>query len=154
MILFKDSKAGQNIYMFSRQNADFKVGCVSSAPSIPHYVPNQAVLMTDIAIKVDGEEKTYSIPENLALTYAGDWCIATDQQDLLREVEALDAQAEKQIADLPRLEEIREKCKQLKLDLNPQLKQQQLTEERFNRIESNMADLTSMFKTFMKKQNT
>lgn len=152
MILFKDAKAGQNIYMFSRNNADFKVGCVSSAPSIPHYAPNQAVLMTDIVIKVDGEEKTYSIPENLALTYAGDWCLATDQHDLLREVEALDVQAEKQIADVPRLEQIREKCKQLKLDLNPQLKQQQETEQRFGRLEKNMEELSSMFKTFMKKQ--
>lgn len=108
--------------------------------------------MTDIAIRTDGEEKTYSIPENLALTYAGDWCLATEQHDLLREVEALDAQAEKQIADVPRLEEIREKCKKLKLDLNPQLKQQQETEQRFGRLEKNMEELSTMFKTFLNKQ--
>lgn len=152
MILFKDVKEGQSIFMFCRKNADFSVGTVSSAPTLPHYVPNQAVMMTDLTIKADGSEKTYSIPENLALTYAGDWCLATEKQDLLREVEALDAQAEKQIADIPRLEEIREKCKKLKLDLNPQLKQQEETEQRFGRIEKSMEELSTMFKTFLSKQ--
>lgn len=152
MILFKDTKEGQNIYMFNRQTAEFMVGSVSSAPTLPHYVPNQAVLMTDISIKSEGSTKNYSIPENLTVTYAGDWCLATEQQDLLREVEALEIQAEKQINDVPRLEEVREKCKKLKLDLNPQLRQHQETEERLNRMEKNMEDITSMFKTFMKKQ--
>lgn len=151
MLLFKDTKEGQNVYMFNRKSAEYKVGSVSSAPSLPHYVQNSAVLMTDVIIKVEGSEKTYSIPENLSLTYAGDWCLATEQHDLLREVEALDAQAEKQIADVPRLEEVRERCKQLKLDLNPQLKAQEETEKRFSRLESNVSELTSMMKTFMKK---
>lgn len=154
MVLFKDAKEGQTVYLFNRNNAEYKEGVVSSAPSIPHYVPNQAVLMTDVSIRVEDSEKVYSIPENLSLTYAGEWCLATEQQDLLREIESVDAKAEKTINDLPRLEQIREKCKKLKLDLNPQLKAQQATEERFGRLEKNMEDLSSMFKEFMKTQSS
>lgn len=154
MILFKDTKEGQTVYLFNRNNADYKQGIISSAPTIPHYVPNQPVLMTDVSIKVEDEEKVYSIPENLSLTYAGDLCIATEQQDLLREIDSLDAKAEKTLNDVPRLQDIRERCKQLKLDLNPQLKSQLETEKRFEKLESNIGELSSMFKEFMRTQKT
>lgn len=152
MVLFKDAKEGQTVYLFNRNNAEYKEGVVSTVPTMPHYVPGQAVMMTDVSIKVEDSEKVYSIPENLSLTYAGDWCLATEQQDLLREIESLDAKAEKTINDVPRLEQIRDKCKKLKLDLNPQLKAQIDNERRFDKIEKNMEDLSSMFKEFMRTQ--
>lgn len=154
MVLFKDVKEGQTIYLFNRNNAEYMEGVVSTVPTAPHYVPNQAVLMTDVSIRLEDSEKVYSIPENLSLTYAGDWCLATAQQDLLREIELLDAKAEKTINDVPRLEHIREKCKKLKLDLNPQLKAQMDNEKRFEKIEKNMEDISSMFKEFMRTQRT
>lgn len=152
MVLFKDAKEGQTIYLFNRNDADYKTGVVSAVPTAPHYVPGQAVLMTDVSIMVEDSEKVYSIPENLSLTYAGDWCLATEQQDLLREIESLDAKAEKTINDVPRLEQIREKCKKLKLDLNPQLKAQIDNERRFEKLENNIGELSSMFKEFMRTQ--
>lgn len=139
--------------MFCRHDADFKSGTVVTQPSVPHYSPNQPVFMVDVCIKLDDVEKTYSIPENLSLTYAGDWCIATECQDLLREVELLDQQAEKSINDVPRLEEIRERCAKLKLDLNPSLKERKENDERIARLESSVTRLTDMFAKFMNNQN-
>lgn len=152
MVLFKDTKEGQNVFLFNRDTAEYKIGTITSQPTMPHYAPSQPILMVDVTIKTDDVIKTYSIPENLSVTYAGDWCIATEQQDLLREVETLDMKAEKAISEVPKLQEIREKCKKLKLDLNPQLKIQQATEERFGRIETNMEQLSAMFREFMNTQ--
>lgn len=152
MILFKDTKEGQSVYMFCRNNADYKVGTIINTPTMPHYTPNQPVLMVDLSIRVDDTEKTYSIPENLSVTYAGDWCIATEPQDLLREIESLDMKAEKGINDVPRLQDIREKCKKLKLELNPQLRAQQYTEQRFEKLENNLGELSNMFKEFIRNQ--
>ncbi len=140
--------------MFCRHDADFKSGTVVTQPSVPHYSPNQPVFMVDVCIKVDDVEKTYTIPENLSVTYAGDWCIATERQDLLREVELLDQQAETSINDVPRLEEIRNRCAKLKLELNPALKEKQENEERLAKLEDNMSRLTDMFAKFMNNQNT
>lgn len=152
MLLFKDAKQGQTIYLLNRETAEYTTGTILSTPTFPHYEPGHPTMVVDVKIKVGEKELTYSIPENLSVTYGGDWCIATDQHDLLTELDAIEAASDKAIADYDRHKERKQKCASLRPVLNPELKEKQQTEERLTRIETGMENLSTMFQQFLQTQ--
>lgn len=149
MLLFKNAKVGQVIHFMDRKTADYYTGKVEQPVSAPHFEPNNPTLMVDVVVSVDGQCKTFSIPENLSATYAGELILATDTSDLLTELDQMQLQGEKDLQEVPRIEKMLKAIKERKMQLNPALKQQQEQDRRMERLESSVESLAEMFKKFM-----
>ena len=155
MLLFKNAKVGQIVHILDRKTAEYFVGKVEQPVSAPHFEPNNPTLMVDVVINVDGQTKMFSIPENLSATYAGDLCLATDQAELLSELDQMELQGEKDLAEVPRIEKMLKAVKERKMQLNPALKEKKEQDQRMERLENSVQNLADMFQKFMKaKSNT
>lgn len=58
----------------------------------------QSQMVVDVTIEANSKTATYSIPENLSVTYAGDVVLSTDKQGLMAEVEQMKNTAEKYLS--------------------------------------------------------
>lgn len=152
-MLFKNAKVGQVVHILDRKTAQYFVGKIEQPVSAPHYEPNHPTLMVDVVINVDGQTRTFTIPENLAATYAGDLCIATETSDLLSELDQMEMQGEKTLQDVPRIEQMLASVKERKMQLNPALKEKQEQDVRMQKLETSVQNLTDMFRKFMKSKN-
>ena len=153
MLLFKDLKMGHSVHFFNRKTASYEQGIIASAPSLPHYQSAQPTMVVDVAITVGSDTKTYSIPETLSTTYYGDICISTELPAILNEIDQLSNQAEAAISAMPKWEEIRTKCSDLRDTLNPEIKEKKQLDDRMNKLETSMSDMKQMFQKFMEKFN-
>lgn len=149
--LFKDLKQGHTVHFFNRKTAEYTQGIIASDPSLPHYQATMPTMVVDVPITINNETKTYSIPETLSTTYYGDTCISTDISDILREIDQLANQADTAIAAVPKWEDIQQRCADLRDNLNPEVKEKKLLDQRMTKLENNMSNMTDMFKQFMKK---
>lgn len=153
MLLFKNAKVGQIIHILDRKTADYYIGRVEQPVCAPHFEPNNPTLMVDVVICVDGQNKTFSIPENLSATYAGDLCLATESADLLTELNQMEIQGEKDLAEVPRIEKMLKAIKERKIQLDPQLKEKKQQDERMTKLENSVQNLADMFQKFMKAKS-
>ena len=121
---FKDVKQSYSVYMLNKQNMTILDSKVISV-GFPHMDMNnkpqlgQSQMVVDVTIESEGKTATYTIPENLSVTYAGDIVLSTDKQGLLFEIEAMKNSAEKVLESVPRQREIIDKATTLLADLNP-----------------------------------
>lgn len=152
--LFKDLKQGHTVHFFNRKTAEYQQGIIASDPSLPHYQTGQLTMIVDVAITIDSDTKTYSIPETLSTTYYGDTCISTDLNAILREIDQLANQADAALAAVPTWEKVKQQCTDLRDSLNPELKEKKLLDQRMTKLESNMTDLTTMFRQFIQSSST
>lgn len=153
MTLFKDLKQGHTVHFFNRKTAEYTQGIIASDPSLPHYQATMPTMVVDVPITINNETKTYSIPESLSTTYYEDTCISTNISDILREIDQLANQADAAIAAVPKWEDIQQKCADLRDNLNPEIKEKKLLDQRMTKLENNMSNMTDMFQKFMEKFN-
>lgn len=155
---FKDVKQSYSVYILNKQDMTITDGKVISI-GFPHMDMNsKPQLVVDVTIESNGKTATYTIPENLSITYTGDIVLSTDKQGLVCEVEAMKNSAEKILESVPRQKEIVDKAGILLADLNPVFKQKKENEERFSKMESSISRLeqtiASFINSFNKTDNT
>lgn len=157
MLLFKDIKQNYPVYILDKQNIKLSNGKVT-AVSFPR--TNQSslppsntlsMMVVDVTIDVDGKMATYTIPENLCVTYAGNLVLSTEKEGLVKEVEAMKAMAEQVINSVDRQKDILEKSSELLTELNPIFKEKQNTEKRFNKIENDVSEMKTMLTSFIRE---
>ena len=161
MMLFKDIKQNYPVYILDKQEMTFKQGKVTnvSLPTIPkmtmQFGTNAGAggMMVDVTIEVEGRTAVYTIPENLAVTYANNLVLSTDREGIVREVEAAKATAEQVLNSIDTQKAILKKANDLLAELNPAFKEKKATDERFNRIEGDMSELKGMVKDLLTKLN-
>lgn len=140
--------------MLNKQNMTISDSKVISV-SFPHMDMNnkpqlgQSQMVVDVTIESEGKTATYTIPENLSVTYAGDIVLSTDKQGLLCEIEAMKNSAEKVLESVPRQREIIDKATTLLADLNPIYKEKKQNEERFNKMENSINKLEQTVTNFI-----
>ena len=140
--------------MLNKQNMTISDSKVISV-SFPHMDMNnkpqlgQSQMVVDVTIESEGKTATYTIPENLSVTYAGDIVLSTDKQGLLCEIEAMKNSAEKVLESVPRQREIIDKATTLLADLNPIYKEKKQNEERFNKMETSINKLEQTVTNFI-----
>lgn len=111
---FKDVKQNYSIYILNKQDISITDGKVISV-GFPHMDLNnkptigQSQMVIDVTIESNGKTATYTIPENLSVTYAGDIVLSTDKQGLIAEVESMKNTAEKILESVPKQKEVVEK---------------------------------------------
>ena len=96
---FKDVKQNYSVYILNKQDITITDGKVISV-GFPHLdlsikpAMGQSQMVVDVTIEANSKTATYSIPENLSVTYAGDVVLSTDKQGLMAEVEQMKNTAE------------------------------------------------------------
>jgi len=110
-------------------------------------------MVVDVTIESNGKTATYTIPENLSVTYAGDIVLSTDKQGLAAEVESMKSTAEKILESVPKQREVVEKATALLADLNPIYKEKKETEQRFAKLEQSISRMESTVTNFINTFN-
>lgn len=151
-MLFKDIKQNHVIHILDKENMKY-CQCKALSVSFPHMAMGQngTQSVVDINIEMDGKTATYSIPEHLSITYAGNLVLATDSECLSREVESMKNTAEQIICSVDRQKKVIEKASELLVQLNPSFREKKNIEDRFNKIESNMTEMKNMLSGFIKE---
>lgn len=103
--------------------------------------------------RANSKTATYSIPENLSVTYAGDVVLSTDKQGLMAEVEQMKNTAEKILESVPKQKEVVDKTTVLLSELNPVYKEKKETEQRFSKIEESISRMESTVNNFINSFN-
>ena len=173
--MFKDIKQNYPVFIFNKQDLSVVQGKVV-ATTFPHVDMNSAQKVTptalsptsplgtqmvvDVTIEAGGKTATYTIPESLSVTYAGNMVLSTDREGIAREVEALKSSAEQVLSSIGRQKEIVEKTTSLLAELSPVYKEKKETEERFSAIEETVTgvkgsveELKKMMSDFIKKMS-
>lgn len=117
----------------------------------PGITPSQIV--ADVTIQNGNKSATYTIPENLSITYAGDIVLSTDKDGLVHEIEALKNRAEQILASVDKQREILDKANGLLAELNPVFKEKKETDLRFSKIEKSICEMKDMFSKFLSSYN-
>lgn len=112
----------------------------------------QPQMVVDVTIEANSKTATYSIPENLSVTYAGDVVLSTDKQGLMAEVEQMKNTAEKILESVPKQKEVVDKTTVLLSELNPVYKKKE-TEQRFSKIEESISRMESTVNNFINSFN-
>lgn len=155
---FKDVKQSYSVYILNKQDLTITDGKVVSV-GFPHMDLNnkpqlgQSQMVVDVTIESSGKTATYTIPENLSVTYAGDIVLSTDKQGLACEVEAMKNSAEKILESVPRQKEIIDKSTAILAELNPVYKEKKENEQRFAKMESSISRLENTVNNFINSFN-
>ena len=94
---------------------------------------------------------SYTIPEHLGVTFAGETVLATDKADLLPEVGKLVNEADEIIKAYEPSKERKAKGEELLAALNPAIKEKQETEKRFKALEGDISGIRGMVKQLLDK---
>lgn len=147
---FKDIKTNNTVFILDKNNLKVIQAKVinASQPKIDMSKPNSCMsgttLIVDIDLNIEGKTVSYSIPENLDITYTNTGLVlATDPNKLINEVNILYQEAKDQLAKKEYYENIINKTPDLLAELNPQLKEKQETDRRLNLMESSMSTMQS-----------
>ena len=147
---FKDIKTNNTVFILDKNNLKVIPAKVinASQPKIDMSKPNSCMsgttLIVDIDLNIEGKTVSYSIPENLDITYTNTGLVlATDPNKLINEVNIVQQEAKDQLAKKEYYENIINKTPDLLAELNPQLKEKQETDRRLNLMESSMSTMKS-----------
>lgn len=153
-----DVKQNYSVYILNKQDITIIDGKVISV-GFPHLdlstkpTMGQSQMVVDVTIEANSKTATYSIPENLSVTYAGDIVLSTDKQGLIAEVEQMKNTAEKILESVPKQKEVVDKATVLLSELNPVYKEKKETEQRFSKIEESISRMESTVNNFINSFN-
>lgn len=156
-MLFKDLKTGYQVYLLHKVPLlKVTIGkVVAVSPSrFPQTQGNFQTMqmVVDVTIEEDGTSKTYTIPDSLSVTYAGnELVIATEREGVLKEVESIKALNEDELSKTEVRRTMVTECEKIIAEWNPQFKEKRETEERFTKIETSMLDLKGMLSDLIKE---
>lgn len=147
MLLFRDTKPNYPVFILNKDEMTVTQGKVKTA-SFPRMDTSRgtAQMVVDVEIEADGKTATYAIPENLGVTYAGNLVLSTEQEALLREIDALESAAQQILATVEKQKTIIERAKVVRAELNPVYKEKQETEKRFGQIEGAISEMKDLMK--------
>lgn len=147
---FKDIKQNNTVFILDKNNLKVIPAKVinASQPKIDMSKPNSCMsgttLIVDIDLNIEGKTVSYSIPENLEITYTNTGLVLSiDPNKLVNEVNSLHREAKDQLAKKEYYEEVIKKTPDLMAELNPQLKEKQETDRRLNTMESSISSMQS-----------
>lgn len=148
---FKDIKTNNTVFILDKNNLKVIPAKVTnvSQPKIDMSKPNNCgisgtTLIVDVDLSIEGKTVSYSIPENLEITYTNNGLVlSTDPNKLVNEVNILHQEAKDQLGKVEYYQKVIKKIPDLMAELNPQLKEKQETDRRLNTMESSISTMQS-----------
>lgn len=156
-MLFKDLKPGYPVYILDKDAVKTATGKTVNV-SQPRFANTGAVggnyqstaqMYVDVTIEMDGQTKTYSIPDTLGVTYAGSVVLSVDREGILRDVEAMKNQSEEALRDIDKHKATIESCERILEDWNPAFAEKKRQDERISGLENEVKGLGSMLRDFI-----
>lgn len=151
---FKELKQNYPVYILDKQEFAIIQG-KATAVSFPRLEVNpkngKTEMVIDVTVEANGNTATYTIPENLSVTYAGNLVLSVDKQSLMPEVDNMEANADQVLTSVPNAQKIKERAPMLRSELNPIYRERQETEKRFNAIEDSVNEIKIMMSEFINK---
>ena len=139
-MLFREVQKGSSVFILDKQNFKVSKGVVleNTFPKMDMNSGFPSKMVVDVTIEADGRKATYSIPENLSLTYddSKNLVLSTDRNLIREEVEIMHNNAQKALDSIDIQREIVEKTSTLLEELSPELKEKKETEKRICELES------------------
>lgn len=151
MTFFKDLKQNYFVYIFDKQNITFTQGKITdiSSPHIDMRAPminSSYQTVVDITVEVNSKTNTYTIPDNLSFARSGSLVIATEKEDIIKEIEVIKMNAEHIVNTINDQKAIIEKTSKLLETINPVFKQEKERENRFTAIENSIKKINEQQK--------
>lgn len=144
-MIFRDIKQHNKVYILDKVNVTIDEGIVTA---VGISQPNlEGKIVIDVTINVKDKQATYTIP----VTRANNLVLATDQKDLIQELETMKTNAKLIIDSVDTQKTILQKADKLLLELNPVLKEKQQNEQRFSKIEDSLSQIAKLME---KQQET
>lgn len=156
-MLFKDLKPGYPVYMLDKDSVKTATGKTVNV-SQPRFANTSAAggnyqataqMYVDVTIETEGQTKTYSIPDTLGVTYAGNVVLSTDRDGILRDVEAMKNQSEEALKNVERHKETIACCEKILEEWNPAFAEKKRQDERISGLENEVKGLGSMLRDFI-----
>lgn len=146
---FKDIRQGYPVYILDKQALSLSEGKVTAVgfPYFPAQTPpgsHSLGMSVDVTIEAGGKAATYTIPEQLSVTFAGNLVLSTDRSGLAAEVESMRTAAQQAIEGMQRQKDIIAAADGLLIQLKPEYRERAETEKRFSSLEGAMADVKSL----------
>lgn len=149
-MLFKDLKSGYPVFIMHKEpEISISQAKVNGNPTT-HWPQNPGInnpmqMMVDVTLEENGVIQTYTIPDNLSITYTGNGMVlSTESEGIIRELEAMKNHSEEEISKVPKHEKIIASCDKLLAEWSPTFKEKAATEERFNKIEGSINELKNL----------
>lgn len=152
--IFKNIQKNQTVYILDTKTLQLKEAHVTdNQPHIgsTYTMGMQTQMMRDVTLESEGRQQTYTIPEQLSVTYAADIVLSTEREALSAEVERMKQAAEQQLANTEKNKRTVERAEQLMAELNPHIREKQETERRFKSIEGDISGIRGMMKQLLDK---
>ncbi len=147
-MLFKDLKPNYQVFFFDKDKLSVSSGKVVNV-SPPRYMSTQTTMVVDVTIEADGITHTYSIPETSSLTYANNLALATSNESIVREVQAMKAASEQHLAETEHHRNIVERCNTLLEDIDTTFAEKRKQDKRIEGIETEVKNLGSLVREFI-----
>lgn len=154
--MFGTLRAGSLLYILNKgENPSLSVGQVLSVtPPRPkvggQFMPNplQMEQVIDINVKVGDDTKTFS-GVNTALsivdTGANNYVISDDKQAITNEIEAFGTLSQNALNSIPYHKKVVAACKQMMLELNPNLQKEADRDTKISSLEKEIAEMKNGF---------
>lgn len=108
-------------------------------------------MVVDVTIEDGGFTRTYTMPDNISVTYANNLVLSTDMEGVLREVEILKNQRTEELSKVDEYKKDVDDCEKILAEWNPVFREKRETEERFTKLETSMSDLKNMMAGLIKE---
>lgn len=149
-MLFKDLKSGYPVFIMHKEpEISISQAKVNGNPTT-HWPQNSGInnpmqMMVDVTLEENGITRTYTIPDNLSITYAGNGTVLSTESDgIIRELEAMKNHSEEELSKVQKHKDIISSCDKLLAEWSPSFKEKAATEERFNKIEDSISELKDL----------
>lgn len=154
--MFSDLKKGFQVHALDTNDVPrYSIGKVV-AVSDPRYMPQQGVSygmqvrVLDLTVELDGETKTYTVPETQNVAKAMGITLATGIDPIMNELNAIKQNSQDIIDSVPFNKERIASCEKIMEDINPSFRQTREQDRKIAGIESKVVELSGSFEDLKK----
>lgn len=147
-MLFKDLKPNYQVFFFDKDKLCVSTGKVVSV-SAPRYMSTQASMVVDVTIEAGGITHTYTIPEASALTYANNLVLATSNESIVHEVQAMKSASEHHLSETERHRNVVDQCNALLEEIDTTFAERRRQDKRIEGIEEEVKNIGLQLREFI-----
>ena len=149
--MFSDLKKGSQVHVLDTTGVPkYRIGKIIDK-SDPKYVTpqpgnyNMQTRVIDLVVDIDGENKTYTVPENQNVGKASGIMLSCMVDPIINEINSIKSMSEDIIKSVPENEAKIKECEVILEDINPAYKQYRNQDKKIANIEERVGDLSKSF---------
>lgn len=152
-MLFKELKPGQLVYVIEPTDQFKAYSSKVLEVSSPYFDAQQSNVslqrVVDVTLECNGTKEVYKIPETLSTTKAGSKIMFSNRDAFLAELESMKLQSKELLDHIDYHRELINSIDKAIADYDPQFRDKKETDQRLDRMEHNINELSSLVKQFL-----